>query len=53
LDHAGGLNGSMAVGYGPIFSTLQTPEPRSGSRSCFGVVGCRWPATIQKVGYPS
>jgi hypothetical protein len=25
LDHAGGLNGSMAVGRGPKLSTLQTP----------------------------
>ena len=24
LDHAGGLNGSMAVGWGPKLSTLQT-----------------------------
>ena len=24
-DHAGGLNGSMVVGWGPKFSTLQTP----------------------------
>ena len=26
LDHAGGLNGSMAAGWGPKFSTLQTPD---------------------------
>ena len=25
LDHAGGLNGSMVAGWGPKFSTLQTP----------------------------
>jgi hypothetical protein len=25
LVHAGGLNGSMAVGWGPKFSTLQNP----------------------------
>jgi len=25
-DHAGGLNSSMAVGWGPKFSTLQTPD---------------------------
>ena len=53
LDHAGGLNNSIVVGWGPKFSTLQTPDSRSGSRSCFGVAGCRWPATIQKVGCPA
>ena len=52
-DHAGGLNGSMVVGWGPKFSTLQTPGSLSGSRSCFGVAGYRRSATIQKVGYPT
>ena len=53
LDHAGGLNGSMEDGWGPIFSTLQTPGSRSDSHSCSGVVGYRWPATIRKTYCPA